>query len=183
MNLKLGEYCIICRSRNLKSIIENGRRYFLCENGHKEPRAIIINNKTKTEFIGNKTKHFTAGAIIEKNGKYLLIERVNYPFGFAGIAGHIDYNETPEQAIEREIEEETNLDVVSCKLLFHKILKWNKCLLGADMHEWFLFKCKVKGELVKDEESKRIEWFSKEQIKKLELEESYKYWFRKLGII
>ena len=183
MELKPGIYCIVCKSSKIRSFIKNGKRYFLCENGHKEPRALIIDNKTKSEFVGGKIKHFTVGAVIEKDGKFLLIERINYPFGFAGVAGHIDYGETPEQAVRREIKEESNLEVVSHKLLFHETLEQDKCVLGGDIHEWYLFKCETKGNLKKDDEACKIGWFSGEEIRKLKLEENWKYWFRKLGII
>ena len=34
-----------------------------------------------------------------------------------GVGGHIEENESPEQAVKREVKEETNLDLLSC----HKI--------------------------------------------------------------
>ncbi len=46
--------------------------------------------------------HFSVGAVIEVGGKYLLIDRDMEPFGFAGIAGHIDEGETPEEALFRK---------------------------------------------------------------------------------
>ena len=43
--------------------------------------------------------------MIKQDGKYLLIDRKNFPFGFAGPAGHIEGSETPEVAIAREVKE------------------------------------------------------------------------------
>ncbi len=31
----------------------------------------------------------SVGAIIEKDGKFLMIDRVNPPYGWAGVAGHV----------------------------------------------------------------------------------------------
>lgn len=55
-------------------------------------------------------KHFTASAVIIKDGKILLIwhNKLNvwlYP------GGHIEENENPDDAVIREVKEETNLDV------------------------------------------------------------------------
>jgi len=55
-------------------------------------------------------KHFTASALIIENGKVLLVYHKKldvwlYP------GGHIEKNETPEQAAVREAKEETGLDI------------------------------------------------------------------------
>ncbi|MFP4397613.1 MAG: NUDIX domain-containing protein [Desulfonatronovibrio sp.] len=49
--------------------------------------------------------------------KILLIERKNYPHGWALPGGFIDYNERAEHAAVREAREETGLDVVLTGLL------------------------------------------------------------------
>lgn len=55
-------------------------------------------------------KHFTASALIIENSKVLLLYHKKldvwlYP------GGHIEKNETPEQAVVREVKEETDLDI------------------------------------------------------------------------
>ena len=58
----------------------------------------------------------TVLAYIERNDEYLLLYRnkkkndINLG-KWIGVGGHIEENETPEQALIREIKEETNLDV------------------------------------------------------------------------
>jgi len=53
-------------------------------------------------------KHDTVGMLIEKEGRILLIKRLNEPKkGFWAIpGGHVDPGETPEIAVIRETEEE-----------------------------------------------------------------------------
>jgi ADP-ribose pyrophosphatase YjhB (NUDIX family) len=58
----------------------------------------------------------TVDCIIEKDDKVLLINRENHPLGYALPGGYVDYGESVEQAVIREIKEETNLDIVKPKL-------------------------------------------------------------------
>lgn len=56
--------------------------------------------------------HYSVGALIQQDDKYLLINRAMPPLGFAGVAGHIDEDETSEEAVVRELMEEVGLHVV-----------------------------------------------------------------------
>ncbi len=53
----------------------------------------------------------TVDAIIEINGGIVLIQRSNPPFGFALPGGFVDYGESLEDAVRREMKEETDLDL------------------------------------------------------------------------
>ena len=55
-----------------------------------------------------------ASAIIVKNAKILLIHRLNHGREYWVLpGGGVEEGETPEQAVTREVKEETNLDVIS----------------------------------------------------------------------
>jgi len=128
--------------------------------------------------------HYSVGALIKKDNKFLLIDRVNIPLGFAGIAGHIDKGENPEKALAREIKEESGLKLVSQKLIFIEERKNNICSKRVSVHYWYLFECEVSGEIKRNKtETKSIAWYSQKEIKKLKLEPVWKYWFKKLKII
>lgn len=132
----------------------------------------------------NQQMHYSVGALIKKNSKYLLIDRAIPPFGFAGLAGHIDDGETEMEALKREVEEESGLKVVKQKLLFEEEFDWNECSKGIGTHHWFLFECEVEGEVKANySEVKLIGWFGKDEIKNLKLEPVWKYWFEELGIL
>jgi 8-oxo-dGTP pyrophosphatase MutT (NUDIX family) len=131
-----------------------------------------------------KVTHYSVGAVIERDGKYLLIDRVLPPFGFAGIAGHVDEGgEGPEETLVREVMEEAGLKVLKYELLFEEELKNNICVAGVDIHYWRVYKCEVLGEVRQNkEETKSIGWYTKEEIKNLNLELAWQYWFKKLGV-
>jgi ADP-ribose pyrophosphatase YjhB (NUDIX family) len=53
----------------------------------------------------------TVDCIIEIDGKIVLIKRKNPPHGWALPGGFVDEGETVEEAVRREMEEETNLSL------------------------------------------------------------------------
>lgn len=128
--------------------------------------------------------HYSVGAVIERDGKYLLVDRVNPPPGFAGLAGHMDASETdPEKAMRREILEESGLTVTKSELVLEEEVLWNYCKSGP-AHYWYLYKVEVEGEVKQNtEEEKSIGWYSREELSKLNLEKVWRHWFEKLGII
>ena len=139
--------------------------------------------KTGTGFSGQQM-HYSVGAIIEVGGKYLLIDRDMEPLGFAGIAGHINENESPEEALIRKVEEESSLKVDKFHLVFEEEVPWNWCRVGVKTHYWYLFRCKVAGDPQNNPlASKTIGWYTPDEMKKLKWEPVWKYWFEKLGVL
>jgi len=71
--------------------------------------------KEKIEIYANPIP--TVDIIIEYQNGIVLIERKNFPYGWAIPGGFVDYGESLEQAAIREAKEETNLDVdLICQL-------------------------------------------------------------------
>ncbi|MBZ0265926.1 NUDIX hydrolase [bacterium] len=58
----------------------------------------------------------TTDVIIEYDGKVVLINRENYPLGWAIPGGFIDYGESAEDAAHREMMEETGLQLENLQL-------------------------------------------------------------------
>jgi len=57
----------------------------------------------------------TVDGIVEYRGGIVMVERSNPPFGWALPGGFVDYAESAESAVVREIKEETNLDFVDIR--------------------------------------------------------------------
>lgn len=139
----------------------------------------------KTEVRGEKTIHFSVGAIITNpRNELLLIDRVQPPLGFAGVAGHVDEGETPLEAIVREVSEEGGLLISDPVLLLEEFVSWNYCAAGVTGHHWYLFGATAKGRPVPQAgEVKSIGWYEQSQLSELNLEEVWRYWFEKLGYL
>ena len=147
------------------------------------------NKKPQTIKTLEGDEHFSVGALIWKNKELLIMDRKLPPRGFAGIAGHIDESETPEEALRREIKEETGLDVLSSKLLFKKkIIQKEDCVFGLKKHFWYVYDVRCAGELKPSEHEVRyIKYMPREKImglyKKKKLDYAWVVIFNKLKII
>ena len=70
------------------------------------------------EYMAQKLQNgpfTTVDAIIEIDEGIVLIERSNPPFGWALPGGFVDYGESLEEAVKREMKEETGLDISGLK--------------------------------------------------------------------
>ena len=115
----------------------------------------------------------TAGALIIKDGKFLLLKRADKR-AFASYwtlpGGHVEENESSENAAKREIKEETNLDF---KPIFFK--KYEEDFPEFDWKaEVKIFYGKFEGDIKIDRESSEFGWFSLDEIKKMNLAFNHK---------
>ncbi len=144
--------------------------------------------KIRYSDVDKSPIHFSVGAIIKnKEGKYLLIDRLKPPFGFACPAGHVDEGEDWETAIIREVTEETGLVTVSVKQIgfdYDSDIPQEKCSRGIGYHLWNFYEVETTGNLIfKYDEVKSIDWYTPEQIKELHLESVWDFVFKRLEII
>ena len=69
------------------------------------------------DFVPPKTPYLTVDGIIIREGKILLVERRYHPKGWALPGGFVEYGESTDDAVKREINEETGLIVNDVELL------------------------------------------------------------------
>ncbi len=136
--------------------------------------------KSKDEHM----MHYSVGAIIRRDGRILMIDRAVIPFGFACPAGHIEENESVEEALKREIAEESGMTLIKSKFLFEEEADGNICSRGVAVHYWYVYDCECEGEpRLFPTEEKSIGWYSPEEIRELALEPVWERWLKKLGFI
>jgi len=114
-----------------------------------------------------KTVKATVAAIIERNGKILLEKRSIEPFkGYWCLpGGHIEFYETVEHAIKREVREETGL-----KLNPHFLWFEDEIIKKIGWHSvTFVFDGKAYGRLNKSDECSELRWFSVKNALKTKL--------------
>ena len=130
-------------------------------------------------------RHFTASALVFHNGKVLLAEHKKMG-SWLFLGGHIEANETPEEAVRREVKEEAGIDVsfvnkIDCSLgderasVLHKPFEilCETIDIPNDKHYHIdlIYLCKTDTDKIKinERESKNIGWFSQQEIKNLNL--------------
>lgn len=111
----------------------------------------------------------TVAAVIVKNNKILLEKRAIEPFkGYWCLpGGHVEHGETAQQAVKREVKEETGLEVKKTEFLFYQdeiipAINWHAVVL--------VFRCSVSGNIKRQkEEVEEIKWFELSEALKLPL--------------
>jgi len=112
--------------------------------------------------------HTSVGMLVFQEDALLLIERKQFPPGFAPPAGHVDDGEEYETAAVRELEEEVGLTKESIELLAEG-RKENRCRReGGGWHYWKIYKIEASGELARSEsETKQAGFYSAEELQSL----------------
>ena len=116
-----------------------------------------------TEICDNKS----AGMLVWKDDRLLLIERGRFPFGFAIPAGHVDGDPTFEISARRELKEEVGLNAIDLKQVIEG-RKNNSCRRGGTWHYWKIYQVIATGEINRSkEETKKVDWYTRDQIREL----------------
>ena len=110
------------------------------------------------------------GAIINEKREILLLKRRKEPFVGTWVmpGGSIEFGERLEEALEREIREETNIDVkfLSVKGLVHEILLRNKT--GKKLGHYLIWVCELKPLHFNIKASREgpLKWFPMKNLEK-----------------
>lgn len=125
----------------------------------------------------NSVRHFTTSAYIIDGDKVLLVNHKKHKM-WLPTGGHIEDNETPVQAIKREIKEEAGLDIEIIESIKHAKLYSTAEILpapygislhsvGDHQHMDMRYICKVQGSknLSGSEECR---WYTSEQVNSLD---------------
>lgn len=177
------DFCLKCGSKNIERFYKRGKLTFKCHGCKKTSFRVFTKDNSRLTKTKRGWKHFSVGAVINKGNRILLIAPSNYPFEYKFPAGHVDKDETPKEALGREIKEEIGLKVISYKLLYSEILENDPCSRGVNIHQWYLFEAKTKGKIKKSNEYLKLGWFSNKDIKKIKLNNVCRYWLKKVKFL
>lgn len=123
------------------------------------------NNKEKeAKVCDNKS----VGMLVYKGNKILLIERKQFPLGFAPPAGHVEKGYSFKDTAIKEVKEEVGLTPRNLKFLIEGRKDNNVCKRGSTWHYWKIYEVEVEGTLKPSKvETKQAGWYSKQQIDEL----------------
>lgn len=142
-------YCPGCmQDGTLRSQRPGGKLVYRCTAcAYVGPRALIIDPAVNWWIDGKQEYwHETAGIFAHNSkGKFLFFERMAFPFGLTPPAGHVDRGERPARSAQRELCEETgvNLPAAAFTLLATDDIRGDQCRRGADIHRWYSFVCAI----------------------------------------
>jgi len=113
-----------------------------------------------------KSPKLAVDAIILVDNKVVLIERKNPPYGWAFPGGFVDYGESVEDAVIREVAEETSLKIVEGTLeQVNTYSAPNRDPRGHVVS--VVFSCKAEGTPKAQDDAKNIALFSLEELPEL----------------
>lgn len=130
--------------------------------------------------MANICDHTSVGLIVIKNGRLLLIERKQPPYGFAPPAGHVDDHgaglkeaEAFAAAAQAELTEETGLEATALTLLYEGKKHFACRRDGGDWHYWRVYRAEVVGETqFSTKETKSYRWVNREDLSHILTKES-----------
>lgn len=138
------QYCANCFAETVQAVINNARTYYACHHcGQTLERSIVIDPKIRSWI--DKTGeywHESAGVFVRNpEGKFLFFQRTVYPFSLTIPAGHVNSDEQPALAAQRELAEEVGLSIPVKDI--HSIssdnIRGDSCRRGADDHHWHAY--------------------------------------------
>jgi 8-oxo-dGTP pyrophosphatase MutT (NUDIX family) len=151
-----------------KKTSRDGKTVFVCAScGAENKRALYFGGPVK-EWIAEDGEfwHASVGVFVRNSdGKYLFLDRTEFPFGIAPPAGHVDENEESLVAARRELEEEVGISTDDLKLAATADVLGDSCSGGSDAHQWSIYVCDLpEGQkLTINSEGKRPVWLSLEE--------------------
>jgi len=133
-------------------------------NSELKPYKSIRLDNINEEFNDNNIKKNAVAVIVNKYNQILLLKRSNNPNQWMSnkwslVGGGIEDNETPEEAIKREIKEETNLNIFD--FVNPLVIQWFN-----DSIE-YLFACRYWGnsnDVILNDENVNFGWFDLNEI-------------------
>ena len=154
----------------MKPLSEDWKEIGLSVSRFANPAMDMLDALYKTKYNAGDLRpiHDAIGAIIEQNGKYLMMDHVKFNFWTIPI-GKVEPMQTIEQGLKQELKEEIN--IIPVKYIevgkFTKKYKRDKILVTVISH---VFKVDSWRGTIKNNEPKKhrsIKWMTKEEIVKL----------------
>ncbi|MFI2609398.1 NUDIX hydrolase [Kitasatospora sp. NPDC018619] len=160
------EYCVLCRGGPVEWTTVDGRRLVRCGNcGERSARAIVIDPAISWwSAEDGEYWHETAAVFVrDRAGRFLLFQRVAFPYALTVPAGHVARGEDPAHAAARELREEVGLAAGGrLRPVARLPIPGDGCRRGSDAHVWhvYLLTAPDAGEVTVNEEGEEPRWLT-----------------------
>ena len=109
--------------------------------------------------------------IINAEEKIFLMKSHKWHGQYVIPGGHIELGETMEEALRREVKEETNLDISHIEFLIFQEFIYDKSFWKKDHYIFFDYQCRTdSSDVILNEEAEEYTWVSVEEALKLPVE-------------
>jgi len=157
--------------------------------GQEEYRILTIDPKSiwHVDSLTREMLHESVGVFVSNiEDKILLFKRTVFPFAYTIPAGHLDVDETPLQAIQRELLEETTLHAKKIELITEELIEGDSCSRGADIHFWHLYKShedQSQEVTITQDEGVQPVWLTLKEAQSVQLTYPVRFFIEKFGDI
>jgi len=119
----------------------------------------------------------TVGALIfNQRDQILLVKTHKWKGKYTIPGGHVELGESLPEALEREIQEETGLELKSAKFLCYQEFIFDDCFWEKKHFVFFDFLCRIGDEIVTlNEEAQEYVWVDLEDIDNYPIDDYLRY--------
>lgn len=125
------------------------------------------------------TQRLMATAIIERDGKFLVLKRSRWNEAYSGQwqfpEGGVEFGESPEKTLRRELSEETGLKLKKARLLG----VCSSCIEYRGKRLWHFvrlpYRVEAQGKIRLSRAHKEARWMDKEQMGKLKWLKGFRF--------
>ena len=177
--------CIFCQHTSVVEILEGHQVFYHCYScRRKAPYTFEDDGMAKLER--NRTgnyRHYSVYVLAIKDGKYLITKRRRFPFVYHLIAGHINRDETPEEAARREIVKGTSATFGSLRMVSRGEFRYI-CRMRVTNHRYYFFRCTLHGPIIPSDEIEEYHLVSRPEIRSLQpMSTAVQTLLRKAGVL
>jgi ADP-ribose pyrophosphatase YjhB (NUDIX family) len=155
---------------DISDVVENYDDIYKKVSKPQDEREGIV--AKKDERLG--LVHMSVGLLLINEGKILLIKKSKYPYRdkISFVAGHVEWGESPFEAIKREVKEEIGVELCEISLVRYYDNISEYCRYGASKHEWYVFQSNQNIDtsliVTNIDEVSEFFWVNLEDISKIE---------------
>ena len=122
--------------------------------------------------VSQKYPEPAVGALIlNPEGKMFLMKSHKWHGQYVIPGGHIELGETIEEALKREVKEETNLDIYDIEFLIFQEFIYDESFWKKDHYIFFDYLCRTDStDVILNEEAEEYAWVSVDESLKLPVE-------------